>query len=235
VRSSLSAMDVQSRLPSVVAGSQPTKLEKETSRRIRLSAPIRSTAFAPFDRQTLILPPLRSNAVASIASRQQRRWILPRMTSVELPSCWTSCRAVAHADPETAPVWVTVPRTELRSCPTKTLTNPHGRHRVAQAVLSPRGSSEKRCVSTDCRSCIPLNAELVTYRLPRKETPWCPDLRCGLSKLSGLPAQDDAADQDSRGSRCARGLKCKGRPNRSREFPSAFRTIASCLESLRLR
>ena len=32
--------------------------------------------------------------------------------------------AVAHADPNTAPVWVAVPRTELRSCPTKALTKP---------------------------------------------------------------------------------------------------------------
>jgi hypothetical protein len=92
--------------------------------------------------------------------------------------------AVTRADPETPSVWLAVPRTELRLCPMKVLTNPHGRRRVAQAALSPCDWSEKRCVSTDCPSCIPLNAEPVTYRLPRKETPRCPDLRCGLSKLT---------------------------------------------------
>ncbi len=84
--------------------------------------------------------------------------------------------AVAHADHDTAPVWVAVPRTESRSCPTKALTKPHGRRHVAQAALSPCDWSEKRCVSTDCPSYIPLNAEPVTYHLHKKGTQWRPDL-----------------------------------------------------------
>ncbi len=93
--------------------------------------------------------------------------------------------AVAHADPETPSVWVAVPRTELRSCPTKPLTNPHGRRRVAQAALSPCDWSEKRCVSMDCPSYIPLSVEPVMCRLPKMGTRWCPNLLLRITQTLG--------------------------------------------------
>ncbi len=111
--------------------------------------------------------------------------------------------AVAHADPETAPVCAAAPRTELRSCPTKSLTNPPGRHRVVQAVLSPCDWSEKRCDSTDSPSYIPLNAEPETCRLPRKGARWCPDLLLRIVQTLGFARADEAANLDSRAKRVA--------------------------------
>ena len=162
-----------------VVGRQPTKLEKEASRRAPTGTD-RSTAVATFDCQTLIPPPRRSNAAASIPSGQLG--LLPRTTSVKLPTCWT---------PRWSPMPILrrhrrgVPGNELHSCPTKAPTIRRGRRRVAQAALIPCGSSEKRCVSTDCPSYIPLSAAPVTYRLPRKGARCCPDLSLRITQTLG--------------------------------------------------
>ena len=151
-------------------GRETTKLQKETSRRVHRRAPIVQRAGATFHCQTLILPPRRSNAAASIRSRQHGALEFGEHDPSQIVEPLNTALAVAQPDPETPSVWVAVPRTELRSCPTKAPTNPHGRRPIAQAALSPCDWSEKRCVSTDCPSYLPLSAEPVMCRLPKKGT-----------------------------------------------------------------
>ena len=182
--------------------------------------PIRSTSGATFDCQTLILPPLRSNAVASIASCQHGTAGFAEDDFSRMAELLDTALAVAHADPETAPVCAAAPRTELRSCPTKSLTNPPGRHRVAQAVLSPCDWSEKRCVSTDCPSYIPLNAEPVTYHLPRKGTRWRPDLlRMSELRDSNFLATASLPARFARSSRVSNRLACPQGRHRFLDLP----------------